>query len=207
MTAKVYSSAVVGIKAQVIEVEVDLGPGLHSFNIVGLADKAVSEAKDRVSSALKNSGAVAPQRLNRRITVNLAPADLKKEGAAYDLAIAVGCLLASKQIKSFEADKKLFLGELALDGSLRPVSGILPSMMMAKEKFEEVIIPSKNVNEASLVKGLKIVGCNNLAEVIEYLEGKRDIGFISSGEIDLNKFNEYSIDFSEIKGQYQAKEL
>jgi len=205
MTAKVYSSAVVGIKAQVIEVEVDLSPGLHSFNIVGLADKAISEAKDRVSSALKNSGAVAPQRLNRRITVNLAPADLKKEGAAYDLAIAVGCLLASKQIKSFEASKKLFLGELALDGSLRPVSGILPSMMMAKEKFEEVIIPSKNVNEASLVKGLKIVGCNNLSEVIEYLEGKRDIGFISSGEIDLNKFNEYLIDFSDIKGQYQAK--
>ena len=205
MTAKVYSSAVVGIKAQVIEVEVDLSPGLHSFNIVGLADKAISEAKDRVSSALKNSGAVAPQRLNRRITVNLAPADLKKEGAAYDLAIAVGCLLASKQIKSFEASKKIFLGELALDGSLRPVSGILPSMMMAKEKFEEVIIPSKNVNEASLVKGLKIVGCNNLAEVIEYLEGKSAIGFISSGEIDLNKFNEYLIDFSDIKGQYQAK--
>ncbi|MGB9847989.1 MAG: YifB family Mg chelatase-like AAA ATPase [Patescibacteria group bacterium] len=205
MTAKVYSSAVIGIKAQVIEVEVDLSSGLHAFNIVGLADKAVNEAKDRVSSAIKNSGAVAPQRLNKRITVNLAPADLKKEGSAYDLAIAVGYLLASKQIKNFEASKKLFLGELALDGSLRPVPGILPIALLAQEKFEEIIIPIKNVNEASLIKGIKIVGCNNLQEVIEYLEGKREMGFLSTGEIDLNKFNEYPIDFSDIKGQYQAK--
>ncbi len=117
MPAKVYSAAVIGIKAQPIEVEVDLGPGLHNFNIVGLADKAVNEAKDRVSSAIKNSGAVAPSRQNRKITVNLAPADLKKEGSIYDLAIAVGYLLCSNQIKNFSTKNKLFLGELALDGS------------------------------------------------------------------------------------------
>jgi magnesium chelatase family protein len=206
MTAKVFSSAVVGIKAQVIEVEVDLSPGLHAFNIVGLADKAVSEARDRVSSAIKNSGAVPPQRLNKRITVNLAPADLKKEGSAYDLAIAVGCLLASKQVKSFDSQDKIFLGELALDGSLRPVAGILPIVLMAKElSFKEVIIPKQNINEASLVKGLKVVGCENLAEVIEYLEGKKDIGFLSGGEFNQQNFNNYSIDFFDIKGQYQAK--
>jgi len=205
MTAKIYSSAVIGIKAQPIEVEVDLGPGLHSFNIVGLADKAVSEAKDRVSSAIKNSGAAAPQRQNRKITVNLAPADLKKEGSAYDLAIAVGYLLASNQIKPFDARRKLFLGELALDGSLRPVAGILPIVLMAKEKFDEVILPAKNIKEAEIIKGIKIVGCENLREVIEYLEGKKEVGFISNKELQISQNRNYAVDFADIKGQQQAK--
>ena len=131
MTAKTYSTAIIGIKAQPIEVEVDLGVGLHSFNIVGLPDKAVEESKDRVSSAIKNSGALPPQRQNRRITVNLAPADLKKEGSTYDLAIAIGYLLASKQIKEFKSEDKIFLGELALDGSIREAAGVLPAALMA----------------------------------------------------------------------------
>src|SRR5574344_947697 len=134
MTAKIYSAALIGIKAQPIEVEVDLGSGLHSFNIVGLPDKAVEESKDRVSSAIKNSGASPPQKQNRRITVNLAPADLKKEGSVYDLAIAIGYLLASKQIQDFKTDNKVFLGELALDGAIRPIPGVLPVALMAKEK-------------------------------------------------------------------------
>jgi len=205
MTAKIYSAAVIGIKAQPIEVEVDLGPGLHSFNIVGLADKAVSEARDRVSSAIKNSGAAAPQRQNRKITVNLAPADLKKEGSAYDLAIAVGYLLASNQMKAFDASNKIFLGELALDGSLRPVAGVLPVTLMAKEKFQEIILPTKNIKEAEIIKGIKIVGCETLKDVIEYLEGKKEIGFISNKDLEISQNKKHTVDFADIKGQQQAK--
>ncbi len=205
MPAKVYSAAVIGIKAQPIEVEVDLGPGLHNFNIVGLADKAVNEAKDRVSSAIKNSGAVAPSRQNRKITVNLAPADLKKEGSIYDLAIAIGYLLCSNQIKNFSTKNKLFLGELALDGSLRPVAGVLPSVLMAKNKFEEVILPAKNAKEAAVVKGIKIIGCKDLKEVIEYLEGKKEINSILEENLENFVGENYSVDFSDIKGQKQAK--
>ena len=123
--ARVYSAELEGIKAKLIEVEVDLNVGLHSFNIVGLADKALNEAKERVNSALKNSGIKPPNRENRKITVNLAPADVKKAGSQYDLAIAIGYLLATKQIKEFDAKNKIFLGELALDGRLRPVNGAL----------------------------------------------------------------------------------
>ncbi len=205
MPAKVYSAAVIGIKAQPIEVEVDLGPGLHNFNIVGLADKAVNEAKDRVSSAIKNSGAVAPSRQNRKITVNLAPADLKKEGSVYDLAIAIGYLLCSNQIKNFSTKNKLFLGELALDGSLRPVAGVLPSVLMAKNKFEEVILPDKNAKEAAVVKGIKIIGCKDLKEVIEYLEGKKEIDPILEEDLENFIVENYSVDFSDVKGQKQAK--
>ncbi len=206
MTAKVYSAAIIGIKAQPIEVEVDLGSGLHSFNIVGLADKAVAESKDRVSSAIKNSGASPPQKQNRRITVNLAPADLKKEGSVYDLAIAVGYLLASKQIKEFKTNDKMFLGELALDGLIRPVAGILPASLMAKEKeFVYLIVPKANVSEASVVKGLKVIGVENLRELMEYLEEKKEIA--PAPEISANALTktDYPCDFSEVKGQEQAK--
>lgn len=206
MIAKVYSAAVIGIKAQPIEVEIDLGPGLHSFNIVGLADKAVNEARDRVSSAIKNSGAVAPQRQNRKITVNLAPADLKKEGSVYDLAIAIGYLLSSTQIRVFNTKNKIFLGELALDGTLRPVAGILPIVLMAKNKFEEVILPLKNVKEAAVVKGVKVIGCETLSDVIEYLEGKKEIKPAEEENLENFSFKEhYEINFSDIKGQKQAK--
>ena len=121
--ARIYSAELEGINAKLIEVEVDVNAGLHAFNIVGLADKALNEAKERVNSALKNSGIKPPNRENRKITVNLAPADIKKNGSHYDLAIALGYLLATKQIKKFDARHKIFLGELALDGRLRPVSG------------------------------------------------------------------------------------
>src|SRR6266436_2835019 len=114
--AKLYSAELEGIKAKLIEVEVDLNVGLHAFNIVGLADKSLNEAKERVNSALKNSGIKPPNRENRKITVNLAPADVKKAGSQYDLAIAIGYLLASDQIKPFDTKNKIFLGELALNG-------------------------------------------------------------------------------------------
>jgi len=206
MTAKTYSTAIIGIKAQPIEVEVDLGVGLHSFNIVGLPDKAVEESKDRVSSAIKNSGALPPQRQNRRITVNLAPADLKKEGSTYDLAIAIGYLLASKQIKEFKSEDKIFLGELALDGSIREAAGVLPAALMAKErKFKYLIVPKTNIKEASMIEGVKAIGVENLRELIEFLEGKKEISPAPPVSLkDLEKID-YPLDFSEVKGQEQAK--
>ncbi len=121
------------------------------------------------------------------------------------MAIAIGYLLASKQIKNFNTKNKIFLGELALDGGLRPVAGILPIVLMAQKHFEEIIIPRDNINEAALVRGLKIVGCENLKEVTEYLEGKKEIGFISEGNFNIQKLNTYSVDFADVKGQYQAK--
>lgn len=199
MTAKVYSVAIIGIKALPVEVEVDFGSGLHSFNIVGLPDKAVEESKDRVSSAIKNSGANPPQKQNRRITVNLAPADLKKEGSIYDLAIAVGYLLASKQVREFNSQNKIFIGELALDGSIRPVPGVLPAALMAKEKgFEYLIVGKQNVKEASIVKGIKIIGVESLAELMEYLEDKKIIP--EAKEISLEDFKnkKYPFDFSKL---------
>ena len=122
-TAKVYSAELCGIFAKQIEVETDLTTGLYSFTIVGLAEKAVSEAKERVNSALKNSGLNPPNKINKKITVNLAPADIKKVGTQFDLPIAISYLLASGQLKQFNCNDKLFLGELSLDGSLRKIKG------------------------------------------------------------------------------------
>ena len=123
--ARIYSAELEGINAKLIEVEVDLNVGLHDFSIVGLADKALNEAKERVNAELKNSNAKPPNRENRKITVNLAPADVKKTGSQYDLAIALGYMLATEQVKEFDASDKLFIGELALDGRLRTVNGAL----------------------------------------------------------------------------------
>lgn len=204
MPAKVFSAELEGINAQPIEVEVDLGVGLHSFNIVGLADKAVNEAKERVNSALKNSGTKPPNRENRRITVNLAPAHIKKNGSQYDLAIAVGYLLATKQLREFEAGNKLFVGELALDGRLRPVHGALNFAESAwKNKFECLILPKENANEASVIAGLKIIPASSLSDVVDYLEGEKDItpaGFKPEQRELLSV-----PDFSEIRGQEHAK--
>ena len=131
--SKVFSAELDGIEAKLIEVETDINVGLHSFNIVGLADKALSEAKERVNSALKNIGVKAPNKENRRIVVNLAPADVKKTGSHYDLAIALGYLLASKQIKEFDGNDKIFVGELSLDGRLRSINGALNIAKLVKK--------------------------------------------------------------------------
>jgi len=204
MPAKVFSAELEGINAQPIEVEVDLGVGLHAFNIVGLADKAVNEAKERVNSALKNSGAKPPNRENRRITVNLAPAHIKKNGSQYDLAIAVGYLLATKQIRDFETENKLFVGELALDGRLRPIHGALNFAESARGKnFEYLILPKENANEASVIEGLKIIPAESLSEVVDFLEESKLIPptrFKAGSPVPLTV-----PDFSEIRGQNHAK--
>ena len=171
-SVRVFSAAVLGLDALPVEVEVDATPGLHFFNIVGLPDKAVQESKDRIAAAIKNSGFVAPNRKNRRIIVNLAPADVKKAGPAYDLPIALGYLLATQQLK-FAADHQVFLGELSLDGAVRRVNGILPAAFMSrKQGFTEIVVPADNAAEAAVVQGLRVVGVKNLKQLCAYLSGQ-----------------------------------
>ena len=154
MLAKVKSATVIGLDAQEIDVEVDLSNGLPCFNIVGLPDKAVEEAKERVKSAIKNSGGMFPQ---KRITVNLAPADIKKEGPSFDLPIALGVLAAAGQIE-FDMQNILSVGELSLDGKLREVNGVLPISMMAKKrKYKKIFIPRNNSKEAAIVQGAEVL--------------------------------------------------
>ncbi|MEK7546856.1 MAG: YifB family Mg chelatase-like AAA ATPase [Patescibacteria group bacterium] len=205
--AKIYSAELEGINAKLIEVEVDLNVGLHSFNIVGLADKALNEARERVNSALKNSGAKPPNRENRKITVNLAPADVKKTGSQYDLAIALGYLLATKQIGEFETNDKIFIGELGLDGRLRPINGSLNIAEMGGGRgIKYLFLPKENASEAAAVKNISVIPVQSLEEIIEILEKKKPAivqvfdGFSGqdTGEISV-------LDFSEIKGQENAK--
>ena len=209
--SKIFSAEVDGIDAKLIEVETDVNVGLHSFTIVGLADKAVSEAKERVNSALKNIGVKPPSKENRRIVVNLAPADVKKAGSQYDLAIAVGYMIATEQIKEFDGRDKIFAGELALDGRLRPVSGILSVARLAKDRgFKYVFVPTANAAEAAMVNGIKVVPVNSLGQAMEYLEERQplvvqpitDLDNLNISNIDL--LTAY-IDISEIKGQASAK--
>lgn len=202
--AKVYSAELEGIHAKLIEVEVDLNVGLHAFNIVGLADKALNEARERVNSALKNSGVKPPTRENRKITVNLAPADVKKTGSHYDLAIALGYLLATKQIAEFDPGKKIFVGELALDGNLRPVNGAINIAKMAEEiGFREIYLPPANAREAAVVKGVKVIPLRSLAEAIEVLENRKEI---SPAQFEPEDAYEADVpDFSEVVGQENAK--
>lgn len=204
MLSKVFSAAIVGLDAQIIEIEVETSYGLRHFSIVGLPDKAVEEAKERVGSAVKSSGFQSPHSQPQRVLVSLAPADLKKEGSVYDLPIALGYLLSAKKIK-FDTANKIFLGELALDGRLRPIKGALSFALAAKEKgFAEIILPKENTQEASLIKGIKAVGGRNLKEIIDYLEGRKEIppgarNFSPDAEA------KYPIDLGYIKGQEYSK--
>ena len=175
MSIRLFSSAINGIDAQLIEVEVDSTPGLHVFNIVGLPDKAVQESKDRIASAIKNSGLSAPNSKHKKIIINLAPADLKKEGPSYDLPIAVGYLMETKQLK-FDSSKKLFVGELSLDGSLKHTNGVLATAILAKNLgFKELIVPYSNLGEAQIVQGLDVTGAKNIKEVVDHLNNIRPI--------------------------------
>ncbi len=202
--ARTYSAELEGINARLIEVEVDLNIGLHSFNIVGLADKALSESKERVSSAIKNTGFRPPTKENRKITVNLAPADVKKTGSQYDLAIALGYLLATGQIKTFSPEGKLFIGELALNGDLRPVAGGLNSALLAKEaRHSEIFLPTENAREASLIDGINIIPVGSLAETINHVSEikiiePQQVTAFEAAEVDL-------MDIDEVKGHQAAK--
>ena len=204
MPAKLYSAALQGIYAKIVEVECDLAPGLFSFNIVGLPDTAVKESKDRISAALKNSGAASPTQRNKRITVNLAPADLKKEGPSYDLPIALSYLLASEQTK-FDPKGKLFVGELALDGNIRRVNGILSVVMEARDRgFKSVFVPAENAGEAAMIKNIEIIGADNLNQLLKHFEGKE---LIKPTKEHMRKIRKEipDYDMTNIKGQEQAK--
>lgn len=202
-------------------IEVDLSRGLHSFSLVGLPDKAVDESKDRVSGAIKNSGFQSPKAKNQKIIVSLSPADLKKEGPFFDLGIAISYMLAAGDIK-FDSEKKIFLGELGLDGALRGIRGALPLAQEAKKQgFEEIYLPKENAAEAALVEGIKIFGAGSLKEVVEHInetkvreQDKTPLrqGYAGHGKIPvqpqtkINYKKEASrTDFSDIRGQEGAK--
>jgi len=203
--ARIFSAELDGINAELIEVETDINVGLHAFNIVGLADKAVSEAKERVNSALKNSGIKPPTKENRRITVNLAPADIKKVGSQFDLAIALAYLLASGQIKEFETKDKIFVGELSLDGSLRNISGGLNIAQLAKKSgFKYLFLPKANAEEAAIVKGITVIPVTDLKMLVTHLENQKEISPQPATEfIPNSQFSFINID--DIKGQENAK--
>jgi len=205
MATKVYSGQVLGLKGNIIDVEIDLTKGLYHFSIVGLPDKAVEESKDRISAAIKNSGFKSPQKRNKRITISLAPADIKKEGPAFDLAIALAFLLASEQT-FFPSEEKMFLGELGLDGKLRPIKGALNLTRIAKENnFKEIYLPTKNAEEAALVKDIDVYGIKNLNELIFHLQKEELLKKQKVTTIKRDPETKYSLDFSDIKGQETAK--
>jgi magnesium chelatase family protein len=203
MLAKVKSAAVVGLEGAVVEVEVDLSPGLPSFTIVGLPDKAVQEARERVRSAIRNSYYKFP---NRRITVNLAPADLKKEGPAYDLPIAIGILISSGQLNA-DLTGSIFVGELSLDGKLRHTHGILPMVALARERsLSTVFVPYDDAREASLIDGIHIFPAESLAQLVSHLQDETAILEYESKVNWEEEFRPgYTSDLSYIKGQEHAK--
>lgn len=204
MLAKVYSSAVVGLDAVPVEVEVDISSGsLPAFNIVGLPDKAVEEAKERVRSAIRNSGAEFPA---KRITVNLAPADLPKEGPSYDLPIALGVLIASEQLNA-DINDSLFMGELSLDGRLRHTTGVLPQTILAKEKkLKRIFLPKVNAKEAAIIREIKVYPIPTLLDLYKHLTHAKKI--LPQKSTNLEEYlNEevFEFDMSDIKGQEKAK--
>ncbi len=203
MLAKVMSCAVVGLEGALIEVEVDISPGLPSFTIVGLPDTAVQEARERVRAAIRNSGCNFP---TRRITVNLAPADLKKAGPAYDLPIAIGILLSSEQVYA-DVTKTLFLGELSLDGSLRHTHGILPMVAIAQEKgLSDVFVPAEDADEASMLDSIKVIPAISLAQLISHLRGELSIPLYQPEKDWRDITTDFAhTDLAHIKGQEHAK--
>ena len=201
MLAKVLSAALVGIDGVLVEVEVDISNGLPSFTIVGLPDQAVQESRERIRSAIKNSDFNFPI---KRITVNLAPADIKKEGPAFDLPIGIGILMASEGIKPEADDPFLLVGELSLDGSIRPVNGIISMAILAKSSnINTLFVPKENSSEAALMPGINVYGVRNLIELVRFFNGEQVL--TPAGPARSIRINEVKGDFSEVKGQEQAK--
>jgi len=204
--AKIHSAQGQLLDADGIDIEIDVSNGLHSFTIVGLPDKAIEESKDRISSAIAHSGVVSPKKKNRKIVISLAPADLRKNGTHFDVPIALAYLKAIGEIK-FNADKKIFLGELSLDGKLRPIHGVLPVVNFAKQNgYEEVFLPKGNAKEAALISNIKIWGARNLKEIMNHLS-KTKIGKRLSIQAPtyLKREGRVFDCFSDIKGNEQAK--
>lgn len=176
----------------------------HGWEIVGLPDTSIKESKERVKTAIKNSGYELE---SRKIVVNLAPADTKKEGSFFDLPIAVGILKCMDEIESDELEKIAFIGELSLDGKINKVDGVLPMCIEAKRLgIEKIVVPEPNAQEASVVEGIEVLGAKNLIQVVDYLNSKTEIPIYKTNIENLfNKQNKYLLDFSEVKGQENIK--
>ncbi len=204
MFSKILSSATYGIDAIIVEVETHCDKFLPGFLIVGLPDNAVKESRERVTAAIKNSGYEFPL---KKITVNLAPADIKKEGSSFDLPIAIGIMASMEKIDPGELERTLFLGELSLDGSLRKVKGALPIAVEArKRELRRIILPSDSVKEASIVDNVEVYGMPDLRSVVEFLNGEREMSPVKTNREDIfNYVNSYMLDFSDVKGQENVK--
>ena len=204
MLVKTYGSTIVGINAITITIEVNIDIGI-AFFLVGLPDNAVKESHQRIEAALRNNGYKIPK---KKITINMAPADLRKEGSSYDLTLAIGILAASEQIDSGKVGNYIIMGELSLDGSLQPIKGALPIAIEAKKKgFKGFILPEQNAREAAIVSGLDIFGVNNIGQVIDFFNGKHQLTptGINARDDFFSKINEFEFDFSDVKGQENIK--
>lgn len=207
MLSIVKSIALQGLNGYLIAIEVDISQGLPCFEIVGLPDASVKEAKERVKTAIRNSEA---EFLSRRIVVNLAPANIRKEGSRFDLPIAVGILIASRNVKNLYLDEFLsetiFIGELSLDGTVEKVNGVLPICIEAKKLgIKRIVLSKKNAKEASIVEGLEILPINNLKEILKYLNGESYIEKTENKKFSPKSQAIYEFDFSEVKGQENVK--
>lgn len=205
MLIKIYGSSIFGVSAQTITIEVNVDTGGVGYHLVGLPDNAIKESSYRISAALKNVGYKIP---GKKITINMAPADLRKEGAAYDLSIAIGILIASDQISAENVQEYIIMGELSLDGSLQPIKGVLPIAIQAREEgFKGIILPKQNTREAAIVNNLDVYGVENIKEVIDFFnEGKPlEKVVLDTRKEFQEKINQFPFDFSEVKGQETAK--
>jgi magnesium chelatase family protein len=204
MLEKTYGSAVHGIDAQTVTIETDVSRGVR-FDLVGLPDSAVKESQQRIDSALRFNGFKLP---GKKVLINMAPADIRKEGTAYDLPIAIGILAASEQIKLQDINHYMMMGELSLDGGVQPVRGALPIAIKAREEgFKGFIVPKQNAREAAVVDRLKIYGVENIKEVIDFFCGKKKLEqtIVDTREEFKTKINSYDVDFSDVKGQENVK--
>lgn len=204
MISIVNSMSLHGLEGYPIEVQVDVSGGLPCFEIVGLPDTSIREAKERVKTAIKNSGF---ELQSRRIIVNLAPANTKKEGSYLDLPIAIAILLNIEEIQKQKIENTIFIGELSLDGKINKINGVLPICIEARRLgIEKVIVPFENSNEAAIVEGIDVIGVKTLTEVVDYLNGVINI---EPNRVDVKTYfeqnNKYTIDFSEVKGQENIK--
>ncbi len=205
MISKLYSMGLLGIDAFLVEIESDIAKGMPSFDIVGLPDASVKESKERVRSAMRNQGFEIPV---GRITVNMAPADIKKEGPLYDLAILISLLRSSDQISTgnFDFNSSIFIGELSLAGQLHPVRGILPMVIKAKQQgFSNVFIPSANAQEGAVIKGINIFAVDNVDSLIKHISGEKILSPQPVTPVICTDNNNRMTDFADVKGQYEAK--
>ena len=203
MLVKTFGCALFGIDAITVTIEVNIDKGMPSYFTVGLPDSAVKESQQRIEAAIGNLGYYYP---HKRIVINMAPADIRKEGSAYDLPIAIGIMAASEQVEGGLLDQFVLMGELSLDGTLNPIRGTLPIAIKAKEDgFRGLIVPKANAREAAVVEGLEVYGADNIHEVVSILNGELHIQPVKPVGMDEEQDNYYDFDFSDVKGQENIK--